>query len=211
MTIAIVMPCTFTRAAEVQEALDFMNPPEMVPIYLVVDRTFKIDWDVTFIERGPLMNLSRWYNLGLGIAQADGFDHILYAESDVRIDWHDVTRMRDVLVNEQLSMVGPDLYNRGQYSVRRKRGAVPIWDRIAQCFVIEAAEHARMDEDYKWWYEAENLEWAMRERSGTRLVSAPTSFHPFSGTTQLSGDHERAVAIAEGRAKFKKTWGSLPF
>lgn len=213
MSIAVVIPCTRYRGGELQECLDFMGLDDRrVAVYLVADEVFSVGkYDVTWIERGRGVNLARWYNLGLKAAMQDGFDHVLYCESDVRILWDDVVNMRDILEYEQLGMVGPDFYNRNQLGVRRKRGAVPIWDRIAQCFVVPATSVCQMDEDYRWWFEADDLEWRMREWKGTRLVSAPTSFHPFQGTTRLGGDHDRARAIEEGRAKFRKEWGSLPF
>lgn len=190
--------------------MEFMQPEGEILLVTDGDMT-EVNWEYYRIDRGEGVNLSRWYNLGLQNARLLGYRFVLYCESDVRIEWSDVEVMRTALEVENLSMVGPDFYNRGQYAVRRRRGAVPIWDRITQCFLVRPGIHAEMDEDYRWWFEADDLEWRMRELNGTRLVKALTSFHPFTGTTQLSGDDDRAEAIAAGRAKFLKTWGTLPF
>lgn len=87
-------------------------------------------------------------------------------------------------------------------------GPIDLRHRMAGfAFVLDGAARLRLDEQFRWWYGDDDLEWRARQEGGVSLVhGAPVEHrHPSASTIG------RLAEIAgEDRERFIKKWGKAP-
>jgi GT2 family glycosyltransferase len=204
--VAVVVPVGWGRWYELADFLGWVSAAARA-VYVVSEESTPPSWDhVVHVPCGPGKNIPAWWNAGLAAAREDGYRFVTWAETDVVLPPDELVAMAEALDSERLAMVGPDFFQTGNHAVRREPGAVPVLERIAQCFLVDASRvDARMDPRFTWWYADADLEWRLRKEGGTRLVHAPRSSHPVHGTTPVSG--ELARVVERDREHFHAKWG----
>lgn len=161
------------------------------------------------------INLAKWYNLGFEAAIAfKDTTEVLWMESDVRITPQGVHALQSVLRQRDLSLVGPDFHGRThpqglKVALKYDNSPIPYTDRVCQCSMAPAESPLRMDERFRWWYEADDLEFRARLAKGTGLVYGTGATH----AGQLSWDMPRELKdkAKAGEQLFREIWGKTPF
>jgi hypothetical protein len=160
----------------------------------------------------PGINISRWWNVGLDWIESNhevGPYEVLCMESDVRIEWPTLARLRSVLRNYNLAMVGVDSYSVASSAVetRYDLDAWSIEHRIPEACMLVAGELGlRFDEQFRWRYAADDFEWQHRKAGGTGLVRGLTIEHGLGRPLM----DERAEHAEVDRLRFIAKWGGPP-
>lgn len=169
------------------------------------------------IKTSAEINLAKWYNLGFEAAKSiPGTTEILWMESDARLSPDAVYRLQDVLLDWDLSLVGPDFYGReappeayGDTVLKFDNSRIPHTDRVCQVSMAQASSPLRMDERFRWWFEADDLEYRARLDKGTGLVYETGATH--SGQLSWDMPAELKAKALEGEKLFREIWGKTPF
>lgn len=94
--------------------------------------------------------------------------------------------------------------------VHRHPGPVDLHERLTGfAFILDGTRGLRANEDMRWWYSDDDLDWQARTRGGTIIVPGEPVQHPPHGGTALVG--ELARYADEDRRKFIDRWGSAPW
>lgn len=169
-----------------------------------------VDIAALLVDPDPGINISRWWNAGLDwIAEHRevGPYEVLCMESDVRIDWSTLSRLRSALRHYNLAMVGADWYGAATSTVETRYDLEPmtIQHRIpGVCMLVAGELGLRFDEQFRWWYADDDFEWQHRKAGGTGLVRGTTVGH--GPGRVLEG--ERAEYAAVDYQRFVAKWGS---
>jgi hypothetical protein len=157
----------------------------------------------------PGVNISRWWNTGLSWIEQHhepGPYEVLCMESDVRIEWSTLARLRGVLRGYNLAMVGADWYGVATSAVETRYDLDPwaIEHRIpGVCMLVAGELGLRFDEQFRWQYADDDFEWQHRKAGGTGLVRGLTIKH--GSGRPLTG--ERAEFAEVDRQRFVEKWG----
>lgn len=94
--------------------------------------------------------------------------------------------------------------------VHRHPAPVDLHERLTGfAFILDGTKGLRANEDMRWWYSDDDLDWQARTHGGTIIVPGEPVQHPPGGGTVLAG--QLAVFADEDRAKFIDRWGSAPW
>jgi hypothetical protein len=216
MNTWVLTPCHHPRLSDLTTSLAHLSHP--------VDRTVVVTTlpepiapedlpGVTLlVSAEPGVNVSRWWNTGLDWIEQHhepGPYEVLCMESDVRIEWSTLARLRMVLRNYNLAMVGADWYGVVTSAVETRYDLDP-WTtehRIpGSCMLVAGELGLRFDEQFRWSYAADDFEWQHRKAAGTGLVRGLTMEH--GPARPLTG--ERAEYAEVDRQRFVAKWAGPP-
>lgn len=76
-------------------------------------------------------------------------------------------------------------------------------------FILDGTKGIRADEDMRWWYSDDALDWTARTMGGTLVLPGEPVQHPEGGGTPIVG--ELADFAAEDRQRFIEKWGQAPW
>jgi hypothetical protein len=213
MNTWLLTPCHQPRLGDLMASLVHLNHP--------VDRTVVVTTHPEPIDPNEIpgatvllssesgINISRWWNLGLDWIEQHhepGRYEVLCMESDVRIEWATLARLRGVLRGYNLAMVGADWYRVATSPVetRYDLDPEPMEHRIpGVCMLVAGELGLRFDEQFRWWYAADDFEWQHRKAGGTGLVRGTTIEH--GPGRPLTG--ERAEYAEVDYQRFVAKWG----
>ncbi|PZS37896.1 MAG: hypothetical protein DLM62_16705 [Pseudonocardiales bacterium] len=216
MNTWLLTPCHHPRLSDLTTSLAHLNHP--------VDRTVVVTTPPEPVEPDdlpgvtlllspePEVNISRWWNTGLDWIEQHhepGPYEVLCMESDVRIEWSTLARLRMVLRNYNLAMVGADTHRVVTSAVETRYDLDP-WTKEhsvpGMCMLVAGELGLRFDEQFRWCFAADDFEWQHRKAAGTGLVRGLTIEH--GPRPQLTG--ERAEHAEEDRHRFEAKWGGPP-
>lgn len=221
--VYIVIPCYKPRLDDLHECLD----------YLGLEKAYQDGTTVVVPTNGDTVpqssryvrivtsdevNLGKWWNTALNFIDYDARSvslpeyEALLLGSDVRMSLDSVEMQRSALRKHDLAMVGADWHQvlqPGQIDIRRTNSQKDLRYRIPGVALMLAGELGlRADEQFRWWYADDDLEWQARALKGTGLVGGATLSHPPGGSAL---DGLRAKYAVEDREKFKAKWGQTPW
>lgn len=205
-----------SRKWEADQLFESLNTPITRRVLVTTQPDPILEFDGFLIEYpGTDINISKWWNLGLDFIahQYDDGDKwdVAVAETDARMDPHDLDLLRDAMRNCSSVMAGGDWENtlgdNTLYYLRKDNMSVPV-GRIPGILKVVAGETGiRHDPEFRWWLADDDYEWQHRSAGGTLLVSGMAVHH--TGTQgPLTG--ERLQAWEEDQAKFFEKWGGMP-
>lgn len=214
MSTWVLIPCHRPRLTELRASLVNLGMPAGRTVIVTTEPEpigpTQIRAAAVLCSPEPGINISRWWNLGLdwiAAQQTPGEPYeVLCMESDVRIDWPTVTRLRTALREHGLAMVGADWYGVAREPVEIRRDLVPetVEHRIpGVCMLVAGELGLRFDEQFRWWYADDDFEWQHRKAGGTGLVRDLTIKH--GPGRPLTG--ERAEYAEVDRQRFVAKWG----
>jgi hypothetical protein len=209
----VLTPCHRPRLDELRASLAHLGHPTDRSV-VVTTLPAPIDPDdlpgvTVLISPEPGVNISRWWNVGLDWIEHNhelGPYEVLCLESDVLIEWSTLFRLRSVLRNYNLSMVGADWCGvvKSAVETRYDLEAWPMEHRIpGMCMLVAGELGIRFDEQFRWWYADDDFEWQHRKAGGTGLVRG-TSFQHGPGQP-LTGEHAEYAEV--DRQRFIAKWG----
>jgi len=166
-------------------------------------------------DRTEGVNISRWWNLGLDWIEKTETKrngdikphHVLILNADARIAPEGVAKLSWALDHHPAArMAGP---KRGLGIVFEHRPeAVGLEARVpGWCHMIRGDERLRYDEQFRWWFSDDDLEWRCRRDGGTMLVGHIEARHLGDGMPK----GELLELAKADRWKFQEKWGSLPW
>lgn len=210
----VLTTCHRPRLDDLKASLAHLNHPADRTV-VVTTQTESIEHDdlpgVTVLSSSqPGINISRWWNLGLewiGCNHEVGPYEVLCMESDVHVEWSMLSRLRSVLRNYNLAMVGADWYGVATSPVETRYDleAWTIEHSIpGVCMLVAGELGLRFDEQFRWWHADDDFEWQHRKTAGTGLVRGLTIE---SGPNRpLTGEQAKFAAVDYQR--FIAKWGS---
>lgn len=209
----VLTPCHQPRLDDLRASLAHLNHPRDRTVVVTtlpdpIDPA-ELPGVAVLLSPEPGINISRWWNVGLNWIEQNhelGPYEALCMESDVRIDWSVLARLRSVLRNYNLAMVGADWHGvvTNQAETRYDLEAWPMEHSIpGVCMLVAGELRLRFDEQFRWRYANDDFEWQHRKTGGTGLVRGLTIEHGRSGP--LSG--ERAEFAEVDRRRFVAKWG----
>lgn len=166
-------------------------------------------------DENPEPHIYRMWNIGLDWAArlADGRPHaVAILNDDVELPPNFAARMIEDLENTGCTITfpdqGPGIYN--QYPGASMHGRAQ--KRITgYAFVVNGQHGIRCDEDFKWWYGDDDLDWqARRDYNGTWEVPGVTVKHAHPGASTHASPALTAQA-GRDRETFIKKWGKAPW
>jgi len=163
--------------------------------------------------RGP--NISRWWNMGLNIAQS-------IAKVKEKDDWYEVAIINDDVivpggwvgaVSEGLRTHGAAAAcSGGPYAnaiVHHAPGPVHLATRMQGfAFMLAGEKGIRADERFRWYYSDDYIDWVARTMGGMVMVPGFQVDHLFPNQ-QMTGELQEFCA--EDAQRFKDMWGMMPW
>ena len=214
MNTWVLVPCHRPRLTELRASLVNLGLPGERTVVVTTEPEpigpTQVKAAAVLCSPEPGINISRWWNVGLDwIADQHepGPYEVLCMESDVRIDWSTLSRLRSVLRNYNLGMVGADWYGvvTGAVETRYALAPEPIQHRIpGVCMLVAGELGLRFDEQFRWWYADDDFEWQHRKAGGTGLVRGTIIEH--GPGRVLTG--ERAEYAQVDYQRFVAKWGA---
>jgi hypothetical protein len=212
--IWVLTPCHRPRLDDLRASLVHLDHPADRTV-VVTTQPEPIDPDdlpgvTVLLSPEPGINISRWWNVGLDWIEQNhelGPYEVLCMESDVRIEWPTLSRLRSVLRSYNLAMVGADWYGVATSAVetRYDLDPEPMEHRIpGVCMLVAGELGLRFDEQFRWWYADDDFEWQHRKAMGTGLVRGTMIGH--GPGRPLEG--ERAAYAEVDYRRFVAKWGS---
>ena len=138
------------------------------------------------------INIQRWWNRGINYAMARGARYIAILNDDVEL--------------------ADDPLNRIVRGMKEKNAALgypypfPGWT-CGYCFIIDLATDVRPDEQFKWWYGDNDINFQAREQGG--IVAVPAKVRHLHGNelTQQNPDLMKLTTTDEDL--FFKKWKKM--
>lgn len=94
--------------------------------------------------------------------------------------------------------------------LHRTPAPVDLHERLTgYAFILDGTKGIRANEEMRWWYSDDWIDWEARTRGGTIVVPGEPVTHPSGGGTALVGDLARWAE--EDRQKFIDNWGKAPW
>lgn len=185
--------------------------PQVVQSFTRTDPVTLVQYD-----RTP-PNISEMWNIGLDCADRldplGGMDvAILNDDVEVPPGWFDtVTKgMRDSgAIAGSSDQFGFSIPDWGKGGILHK-DAEPIDVRLRMsgfAFILDADVGMRLDEQFRWWYGDDDLEWRARELGGVVKVAGWPVVHHAPGQSTVG---ELAAIAGEDRDRFQAKWGRTP-
>lgn len=221
MSIAICIPAHKPRLDELLGCLAVMNHPTFQFIIVTNEpnpiKSDDVGWPNNMHLYNTLseeINLSKWWNVGLGWAHTHGIESFMVTESDVRMNSLNIYRMHSALWYGNYSMVGPNLYGSmksDEASVETRQdgwGARHAGHRICQTWMVKTPTALPADERFAWWHADEQHE--MRHRpidNGTAIIGSATYERPLYQSTDPSQSEDLSESNRLARKIFLEEWG----
>lgn len=194
---------------------DAITPIDLPPLGRYQDHTHIVTCD-------DEINLAKWYNAGVHRAQQLNFlrvdrhpaepNSIFYMESDVRISYDSILALEEEMHEHAVSQIGPNFWDlpEGHVGLGTRTTLEYVYPpyRVCQASMVPVSTPHRMDEQFRWWMEADDIEWKCRVDRGSRLSSV-AAMHP--GTLFHAMPPELTEATVESTERFKKKWGKTPW
>jgi len=140
------------------------------------------------------INIHRWWNAGLDYAQAHGATHVLVINDDVLLDETTVPALLDGM--EGRAAIGSPGAG-GIYE-----GDLPEWRVMnGACWLLDLATGLRADEQYRWWYGDNDLDWRARTEHGG--VASVRCFFQHVHANELTAASPELMRITEDD---NRTW-----
>ncbi len=216
MNTWLLTPCQHPRVSDLTTSLaQLSHPVDRTVVVTTLPELIEPDdlSGVTLLESPePEVNTSRWWNTGLDWIEQHhepGPYDVLCMEADVRIEWSTLARLRMVLRNYNLAMVGADCHGVVTTAVETRYDLDPWTEEHSipgGCMLVAGELGLRFDEQFRWCCAAEDFEWQHRKAAGTGLVRGLTIEH--GPRRPLTG--ERAEHAEEDRQRFVAKWGGPP-
>lgn len=168
------------------------------------------------MDTGSDMNISRWWNIGLDraeqIAKTQGATewNALVLNDDVVVPQDFVSFLSEAMRKSTAAVAYPNQHD-SHRAFWREPGPVNLfWRLTGYCFMLRGETGLRLDEELKWWYGDDDLDWRARTAGGSYLVPGrPVQHRAPNGTM-----HERPelhAQAARDRETFVKKWGHAPW
>jgi hypothetical protein len=192
------------------------------------------EWDIRMgvkilQDPGDDINISRWWAQGMEYAIQNGASEVLLLNTDALISRRGIQTLAQSIYTLDCSAVGPDYRgicrqvhpgkpdtplitrDRGQQHWTYRVPGFCMMVRVEDREVREVADPELQvwpDEEMRWWYSDDSIEWQAREARGTALIPGVTVRHPPSGGTLL--DETLGAYAQADLAKFVAKWGCEP-
>jgi hypothetical protein len=153
--------------------------------------------------------IGKWWNVGLDYVRDHAqLEHeALVISSDYVGTKYSVAALGAALRQKNLTMVGPNLYT-DQLKCMGLHDRCTVFDRVlGACWMLAGESGLRVDEQFRWWYTDNDIDWQARHCKGIGLV-------PHTG---LIPEPDSALNEEKGRwaqedlIKFEAKWGHKPF
>lgn len=228
----VVIPAHLPRLKDLSEAMASADGP-WVKFVVVTNTPTPItpqDLDFFSLNRTPIVvtsddeiNLAKWYNHGVNEAQQwdKSYDYnlptgepkaIFYMESDVRISYRNIYELETEMHAHDVSQIGPNFHRlphgHSALGTRRTLDYVDPRYRVCQASMVPISSNHRMDEQFAWHMEADDLEWKAKMDRGSRLSSVRATH---TGTLFHQMPAELTEKSIKGTELFKKKWGKTPW
>ena len=157
-------------------------------------------------------NISRWWNLGLDyVKHLEGDEEHVVAvlNDDVVVPNNFVARLAVEIVSSGAAAAYPNQHGFIDNHLHRVAGPISIFRRMTgYAFALRGSANIRADEDLKWWFGDDDIDWKARQRGGSLLVSTLAVQHLYPNQTTVG-----ALAEQAGRDKqtFIDKWGRAPW
>lgn len=219
MTPWVVVPAPRSRTAELVAGVESLDhdPARVVMVTTCpapVDPADVAHLGTLVLYEGTDVNISRWWNLGLGFAYdgeiratggRDPFE-VLVMGSDVSGRPGSVEDLAAGMRARGLVMAGPDWGDQGDQTWTGRRRTV--FTRVpGPCFMLAGEVGLRCDERFRWWYADDDLEMAARQAGPVGLVTGTGLVH--EGDKPL--DPEKEIFAAEDLDLYVRKWGVAPW
>ena len=164
------------------------------------------------LRRPP--NISRWWNQGLTTAQLV-MDQLPKQPYDVAVLNDDVIvppGWFDAVEHDMRKLGGVAGCSGGQYAntlIQTQPGPIPLHHRMQGfAFILAGEAGIRANEDLRWYYSDDFIDWKAREAGGMVQISGyhVEHLHPNAQMTP-----ELHVICGEDAGKFLALWGRMPF
>lgn len=140
-------------------------------------------------------------------------DHcVAVLNDDIIIPNNFVDRMTEVMRAFQPTIAFPNQHGHRVALFNKQPGGIDLSHRMAgYCFVVNGRSGIRLDEDFKWWYGDDDLDWRARsDYAGTYLVQDVTIQHLYPNQSTNS-DSSRGIQARIDRETFVKKHGEAPW
>lgn len=161
-------------------------------------------------------NLSAWWNYGIDYVRthADEPYEIFVFNADCFTTFEDLLKLAHSLRLHNLSVVGPDQGRVCKDSVHIEKRLQPVSDKQYRlpgyAFMLEGESGIRMDENIRFWYNDDDLEWTGRSLKGVGLVRDVQVDHPYAGNLSCRMNPTLHQYANEDREYFFNKWGNYP-
>jgi GT2 family glycosyltransferase len=161
-------------------------------------------------------NLSAWWNYGIDYVRTHATDEyeIFVFNADCYTTPNTVEKLRSVMRLHDLSVVGPDQCQVAQGPVHVETNLHPVYDKryrlTGYAFMIAGESGIRCDENIRFWYNDDDIEWQGRSLKGTGLVQGLRVDHPAAGNLSCSMGPLLQQYAREDREYFRNKWGAYP-
>lgn len=224
MEFFAVIP-TYNRPKELMALINQLRYQDVSPErILVIDNSDRIKFVDPLtcykFDRDPAPHIYTMWNDGLAWAYRDShlgdgeyLDHcVAILNDDIIIPNNFVDRMTEVMTNFQPTIAFPNQSGQRVSLFNKQPGTVDLSHRTAgYCFVVNGNSGIRLDEDFKWWYGDDDLDWRARsDYSGTYLVQDVTVQHLYPNQS-TNASPERSVQARIDRQTFVKKHGKAPW
>ena len=213
MNTWVLSPCGHPRLGDLMTSLAYLSHPvdRTVVVTSLPEPVEPVDLPgvTVLLSPEPGMNISRWWNTGLDWIEQHhepGPYDVLCMNADVRIEWSTLARLRMVLRNYNLAMVGADCHGVVTSAVETRYDLDPWTEehRIpGVCMLVAGDLGLRFDDQFRSCFAADDFEWQHRKAAGTGLVRGLTIGH--GADPLLTGEH-----ADEDRQRFVAKWGGPP-
>jgi len=179
---------------------------------------------------GAPKNISRWWNIGLGMSMYHA-RHTLGASAwnalimndDVIACPHLVKTLTQALRHRMINgeyderlraripiMAYPDNFAGDRFAFNRTPGAIDLSTRISGwCFMIRGESGLLADEELQWHYGDDDLDWKARQMGGAVMVPGCAVEHLYPNqTTEQSAELTARTHI--DRQLFELKWAGVP-
>lgn len=118
-------------------------------------------------DLGPV-NIHRWWNAGIAVAEASGATHVAVCNDDIAIDAHTIPAMVDAMRDTGAVLACPSTRDPGRvlHDVDPLMDAPPRRVLDGACWVLDLAAPLRPDESYRWWCGDNELDFTARRHLG---------------------------------------------
>lgn len=178
-------------------------------------KEFKVnDKKVTIIsDTGFDMNISRWWNVGIefveNVSCSDQWN-ILVVNDDIVSPDNLVETLSHEMRLTTASLSFPNQHDSHKILWQRAE-PVNLFHRITGfCFMLRGERYPRLDENLKWWYGDDDLDWRCRTQGGSLLVPGIAVHHVAPNGTFLEHP-ELHQQVSEDRNTFIEKWGKAPW
>lgn len=121
----------------------------------------------SIIDVGPI-NIHRWWNRGIALAESHGARFVAVINDDVLLDADSLPTLVDAMDGATLASPGAPVRMTDPF----KHHPMTI---LGSCWVLDVTHGLRPDEAYRWWYGDNKLDWDAR-RHGEGIARASVTF-----------------------------------